>query len=97
MRKKAKLVAFIDPLEGERDAKDEITIHGRKRYTGSPVCKCFHAVADAPAVGIFERVGDRAPAEASYRRREPPESLKERVDRALYEAKRQGRARFVVA
>jgi len=32
-----RLVAFIDPLEGERDAKIEITIPGRKRYTGSPV------------------------------------------------------------
>lgn len=33
----SKLVAFIDPLEGEREGKVEIAIPGRKRYTGSPV------------------------------------------------------------
>jgi anaerobic magnesium-protoporphyrin IX monomethyl ester cyclase len=52
------LVAFIDPLEGEREVKIEISIPGRKTYSGSPV-GIKDPIALQYIAAYFEREGYR--------------------------------------
>lgn len=52
------LVAFIDPLEGEREIKIEINIPGRRTYSGSPV-GIKDPIALQYIAAYFERAGYR--------------------------------------